>query len=94
MIKKICPICKNENYSTIIKNCSENISLTNHSYSYNFCKKCFVISQYPIPTDKNLNKHYEFIESLNLKKLNSKKGLNIYFKIKDSYKKEISKTFF
>ena len=84
---RICPICKSNNYSMIIKNCHENISLTNNSYTYNYCLDCLVISQDPLPDNESLNKHYKYIDSLNLKKLNSKRGLQIFFKIIDSYKK-------
>ena len=83
----ICPICKSNNYITIIKNCHENIYLTNNSYSYKRCLDCLVISQDPLPNNEYLNKHYEYIESLGIKQLNSKKGLQLFLKIKDSYKK-------
>ena len=84
---RVCPICKSNNYSMIIKNCHENIYLTNNSYTYKHCLDCLVISQDPLPDNRSLNKHYKYIDSLNLKKLNSKKGLQIFFKIIDSYKK-------
>ena len=84
---KVCPICKKNNFITIIKNCNENIKLTNNSYSYKYCSDCLVISQDPLPDNKKLNKHYKYLESLNIKKLNFNKNLQIFFKIKDSYKK-------
>ena len=71
----------------IIKNCKENIELTKNSYTYKYCLDCLVISQDPLPDNESLNKHYKYIESLSLKKLNSKNGLQILFKIIDSYKK-------
>ena len=71
----VCPICKSNNYSMIIKNCHENICLTNNSYVYKYCLDCLVISQDPLPDNASLNKHYKYIESLSLKKLNSKKDL-------------------
>ncbi len=83
----MCPICKSNNYFNIINNCNENIYLTGKSYSYKFCSNCFVTSQYPLPDNESLNKHYKYLETLTLKQSNSKKGLNLYLKIKDSYKK-------
>ena len=83
----ICPICKSNNYSKIINNCHENISLTNNSYSYKYCSNCLVISQDPLPDNYILNKHYKFLESLNINKSNSLENLKIYFKIKNSFKK-------
>ncbi len=83
----VCPICKSNNYSRIINNCHENIPLTNNSYSYKYCSNCSVISQDPLPDNYTLNKHYEYLESLSIKKSNSLKDLQIYFKIKDSFKK-------
>ena len=71
----------------IIKNCHENIYLTNNSYTYKHCLDCLVISQDPLPDNESLSKHYKYIDSLNIKRLNSKKGLEIFFKIIDSYKK-------
>ena len=83
----ICPICKSNKYLTIIKNCHENTYLTNNSYAYKHCLDCLVISQDPIPDDESLNKHYKYIESLGIKQLNSERGLQLLFKIKNSYKK-------
>ena len=63
------------------------IYLTNNSYDYKHCLDCLVISQDPIPDDQILNKHYGYIESLGINQLNSKKGLQLLFKIKNSFKK-------
>ena len=83
----ICPICKSKSYFTIIKNCHENIYLTNNSYAYSYCLDCLVISQDPLPDYESLNKHYAYIESLEIKKLNSDKAIQFFLKIKESYKK-------
>ena len=83
----ICPICKSSNYQTTIKNCHENIHHSNNFYNYKYCLDCLVISQDPLPENEILTKHYKYIESLKMKQLNSKRGLDIFLKIKDSYKK-------
>ena len=59
---RICPICKSNNYSVIIKNCYENIHLTNNSYTYKHCLDCLVISQDPLPDNNSLNKYYKYID--------------------------------
>ena len=94
MYKSICPICKSNNYSRIVTNCRENISLMNNSYSYNICTNCFVISQQPLPDNDLLNIHYRYIEDLELEKSNSPNGLQLYFKIKNSYGKRNLKNLF
>ena len=63
----MCQICKSNNYLTVIKNCRENIYLTNNSYAYKHILDCLVISQGLLPDNNSLNKNYGYIESLGIK---------------------------
>ena len=85
-----CPICKSESFNKIISSAKENIKLTNNKYSYKKCANCLVISQNPLPNNKSLNRHYQFIDNLQASKENYSKKLSILFKIKENYYKKIN----